>query len=123
MVFDVEWFFVCGASFISPGFSQTDGHLILARHRQESCHCFGHIQQLLSVQHNWGKAPLVRAPVHALGTGSTLAARALTVLRGLVPSDLLTFRVSLCSLYFLYANSIINLILLLCFYIALNVAH
>ncbi|PBK79144.1 hypothetical protein ARMGADRAFT_1021701 [Armillaria gallica] len=53
VVFDVEWFFV------------------YARHRQE----FRPIQQLVSVQHGWGEAPLVQAPVYTLGTGSTLAAR------------------------------------------------
>ncbi|PBK80146.1 hypothetical protein ARMGADRAFT_87969 [Armillaria gallica] len=33
------------------------------------------------------------------------------------------FRVTLCGLYFLYASSIINMILLHCFHIALDVVH
>ncbi len=61
VVFDVEWLFVYGALFLSPGFSDWRP-LILTRPRQESCNTFGPIQQLVSVRHNWGKAPLVRAP-------------------------------------------------------------
>ncbi|SJL16380.1 uncharacterized protein ARMOST_19902 [Armillaria ostoyae] len=83
VVFDVEWLFV------------------YARHRR----VFGPIQQLISVRHSWGEAPLVQAPVYALGTGSTLAAH------------------GLARLYFLYASSIINIILLLRFHIAFSVAH
>ncbi|PBK80139.1 hypothetical protein ARMGADRAFT_1092527 [Armillaria gallica] len=41
-----------------------EGFFVYARHRQ-----------LVSVQHGWGEAPLVQAPVYTLETGSTLAAR------------------------------------------------